>query len=205
MRALPPPLNVTRPPPASTDSSVKTMVEVTVMVTGAAPQSKTMVPPAVAAARSAASVQLAAVPVPTTRSAFSVGASGRRSQTDGGEPPLPAFPAEPDTPPPDELPPVAAVPPPEVSPPVARPPPPEDFPPVAVPAAPPLAPLPPVPPGDVPSPSSVLDDSESEQPQASTTRAQAIRRIASDCLTAESTWADFVAQRSMIAVKRNVS
>jgi hypothetical protein len=42
------------------------MVEVTVIVTGSGPQSKTMVPPAVAAVRSADSVQLAGVPSPMT-------------------------------------------------------------------------------------------------------------------------------------------
>jgi hypothetical protein len=104
------------------------------------------------------------------------------------------LPAEPEAPP-DEAPPVADVPP-EEFPPVADPPPPEDFPPVAEPAAPPLAPLPPVPPGDVPPPSSVLEASVSEQPQATTTRAQAMRRMASKYPTD---------QRSMIAVKRSVS
>src|SRR5688500_11654839 len=66
MREVPPPLSVTRPPPSSTDSSVNVIAEVTVMVIGSGPQSNVMVPPAVAAAWSAAAVQLAGVPSPTT-------------------------------------------------------------------------------------------------------------------------------------------
>jgi len=63
---VPPPLKVTRPAPSRTVSFVKTMGEETVMVTGALPQRKTIVPPPVAAAWSAAAVQLSGLPSPTT-------------------------------------------------------------------------------------------------------------------------------------------
>src|SRR5580692_2292623 len=68
MRTLPPPSMVTRLPPSMTVSRVvgSSMVAVTVMVAGAAPQSKVTTPPLVSAADSRASVQDAAVPVPTT-------------------------------------------------------------------------------------------------------------------------------------------
>ena len=65
MREVPPPLSVTRPPPSSTVSFVNAICAVTVIVTGALPHAKTIVPPPVAACWSAASVQLAAVPSPT--------------------------------------------------------------------------------------------------------------------------------------------
>src|SRR5688572_332677 len=146
MRALPPPLNVTSPPPSSTDSSVNTMVDVTVIVTGSEPQSKVMVPPALAAVRSASSVQLPIVPSPTTCSAVvtATGASG--SHVAGGAPPSPPLapsPPDPEALPPLETPPLPAAPEPE-RPPLGEPPeldPPALDPPLLVP---PVGPAPPV-------------------------------------------------------------
>src|SRR5690349_2690665 len=78
MRRSPPPLSVTRPPPSSTTSgpwSLRTLaVAFMAIVTGAGPQSKVITPPAATAATTAADVQLAGVPLPTTR-------SGRRVST----------------------------------------------------------------------------------------------------------------------------
>src|SRR5688572_26125388 len=72
MRRLPSPLSVTRPPPSSTmrgPLALRTFaVAAIVMVTGAGPQSNVITPPAATAATTAADVQLAAVPLPTTRS-----------------------------------------------------------------------------------------------------------------------------------------
>src|SRR4051794_8817087 len=71
MRRLPPPLRVTRPPPSSTilgPLALRTFaVADIVIVTGAGPQAKLMMPPAATAATTAAEVQLPGVPVPTTR------------------------------------------------------------------------------------------------------------------------------------------
>src|SRR6185295_9787172 len=66
MRVLPPPLRVTLPPPSITVSTLTSCCLVTVMVTGAAPQSKVTTPPFASAAASAASVQSEAEPLPTT-------------------------------------------------------------------------------------------------------------------------------------------
>ena len=66
MREAPPPLSVTVPPPSMVVSLATGTSEATVIVTGSGPQSKVITPPAATAARNAASVQLAAVPVPTT-------------------------------------------------------------------------------------------------------------------------------------------
>src|SRR4051812_33042006 len=69
MRAFPPPLSVTLLPPSMTTGPVllKTFaVVVSVIVAGAAPQSKVMTPPFATAATNASAVQLAGVPVPTT-------------------------------------------------------------------------------------------------------------------------------------------
>ncbi len=65
------------PPPSMTVSlSVgSSMVPVTVMVAGAAPQSKVTVPPAVSAAESSASVHEEGVPVPTTAVGWLVSAA----------------------------------------------------------------------------------------------------------------------------------
>src|SRR5947207_9590843 len=64
----PPPSSVIRRPPSITvflvDGTLS--VAVTRIFTGAAPQLNVMIPPAVTAVCSAANVQLAAVPVPTT-------------------------------------------------------------------------------------------------------------------------------------------
>src|SRR3954463_15863509 len=70
MRCLPPPLSVTRPPPSRTtfDTVLRTLaVAVMVIVTGASPQANVMIPPAATALMTAAEVQLAGVPLPTTR------------------------------------------------------------------------------------------------------------------------------------------
>src|SRR5262245_52606481 len=66
MRVVPPPLRVTRSPPSSTASRSNRIVEVTGIVTGDAPHANTIVPPAAAAERSTASVQLPGVPSPIT-------------------------------------------------------------------------------------------------------------------------------------------
>ena len=65
MREVPPPLRVTVPPPSRIVSFLKTMGELTVIVTGEAPQLKTIVPPTSAAAWRNAWVQVSAVPKPT--------------------------------------------------------------------------------------------------------------------------------------------
>src|SRR6185312_10168911 len=66
IRVAPPPERVTVPPPSIVVSLATGISAVTVMVTGSAPQRKVTMPPAATALRSAASVQLAAVPSPTT-------------------------------------------------------------------------------------------------------------------------------------------
>src|SRR5262245_34936788 len=84
MRDVPPPSSVTVPPPSSTVSSVKTIWDVTGMVTGRAPHEKTTTPPAAAALRSAASVQLAGVPSPTVAVGCATSASAGAVQRAGG-------------------------------------------------------------------------------------------------------------------------
>ena len=72
---LPPPLSVTRPPPSSTTwwlVFLTLAVAVMVMVTGAAPQLKVMMPPCATALITAAEVQPAGVPVPMTWSGWPV-------------------------------------------------------------------------------------------------------------------------------------
>src|ERR1043165_2504478 len=76
MRDVPPPLSVTVPPPSITVSFAVEICDVTVIVTGAAPQLKTTVPPPATAVRSAASVQLAAEPSPTVVVGADVSTSG---------------------------------------------------------------------------------------------------------------------------------
>ena len=78
------PLSVTVPPPSSTVSFVTVIGDVTVIVTGALPQSKTIVPPPLAACCSAACVQLAAVPSPTVAVGLETSARGGRSQSATG-------------------------------------------------------------------------------------------------------------------------
>ena len=66
---MPPPLSVTRPPPASTICWLvltTLAVAVIVMVTGFGPQLKVMMPPLATALTTAAEVQLAGVPLPMT-------------------------------------------------------------------------------------------------------------------------------------------
>src|SRR4051812_8097756 len=70
IRRLPPPLSVTRPPPSSTTGVVRLCtlaVADIVIVTGAGPQLKVMMPPAATAFTTAEEVQLAAVPLPIVR------------------------------------------------------------------------------------------------------------------------------------------
>ena len=65
-----PPLSVTLPPPSRTTCELvftTLAVACMVMVTGAGPQEKVMMPPAATAATTAADVQLAGVPLPMTR------------------------------------------------------------------------------------------------------------------------------------------
>src|SRR4051812_26536151 len=70
MRRLPAPLSVTRPPPSRTtrEEVLTTIaVAVSVVVTGFLPQRNRLRPPWARAATTAAEVQLAGVPLPTTR------------------------------------------------------------------------------------------------------------------------------------------
>ena len=86
MRVFLPPLRVTSLPPSMVVSLATGSSEVTVMVTGAAPQSKVTMPPVATAARRADSVQLAAVPPPTTVVGLetSTGFAGRLQVAGGG-------------------------------------------------------------------------------------------------------------------------
>src|SRR5450756_477315 len=75
MRRSPPPLRVTRPPPSSTTGPLAfatLAVAVMVMVPGAAPQSKVMIPPPATASTTAWEVQLSALPSPITRVGWEV-------------------------------------------------------------------------------------------------------------------------------------
>src|SRR5665213_3598092 len=70
MRCSPPPLSVTSPPPSRTTRAlVFTTLAVAriLIVTGLGPHANVMTPPERTAATTAAEVQLAAVPRPTTR------------------------------------------------------------------------------------------------------------------------------------------
>src|SRR5690349_1375134 len=95
MRRLPPPLRVTRPPPSSTTAgpwSLRTLaVAFMVIVTGAGPQSKVITPPAATAATTAADVQLAGVPRPTTRSGLRVSSARAAAGTAAAPPGLPGL------------------------------------------------------------------------------------------------------------------
>ena len=66
---VPPPLSVMRLPPSMLVSTAMIFWLVTVIVTGLVPQLKVTLPPPARAASNADSVQLPAVPVPTTASA----------------------------------------------------------------------------------------------------------------------------------------
>src|SRR3954447_1665486 len=73
MRFVPPPERVTVPPPSSTSFAVLLLilrVWLSVIVTGFAPQLKVTTPPAATAETTAAEVQLAAGPLPTTWSGW---------------------------------------------------------------------------------------------------------------------------------------
>jgi hypothetical protein len=146
------------------------MVSVTVMVAGSAPQSNVMVPPTVAAARSASSVQLPGVPSPTTWSGLDVATGAIASHVAGGAPPVPALPEVPALPAVPEAPALPDAPLEPEAPPLAGEPP-FWFPPVS-------APVPEVPPLLVPPPSSPLappapsfEDELPESAHATTTRA----------------------------------
>jgi hypothetical protein len=94
MRRLPPPLSVTRPPPSSTTSpwSLRTLaVAFIAMVTGAGPQSKVITRPAATAVTTAADVQLAGVPLPTTRSGLPVSAALASAGTEAAPSGLPGL------------------------------------------------------------------------------------------------------------------
>src|SRR5690349_12195016 len=95
MRRLPPPLSVTRPPPSSTTSgpwSLRTLaVAFMAIVTGAGPQSKVITPPAATAVTTAADVQLAGVPLPTTRSGRRVSTARASAGTEAPPPGLPGL------------------------------------------------------------------------------------------------------------------
>ena len=70
MRRRPAPLNVTNPPPSMTTRGLvftTFAVALILIVTGSGPQANRMIPPAATAATTAAEVQLAGVPRPTTR------------------------------------------------------------------------------------------------------------------------------------------
>jgi hypothetical protein len=69
IRRFPPPLRVTRPPPSNATRRRVLMtlaVLVITMVTGLRPQMKVMMPPAATSRTTAADVQLAGLPFPTT-------------------------------------------------------------------------------------------------------------------------------------------
>ena len=126
MRVVPPPSSVIRLPPSITVFLLmgRLSVSVTWMVTLPPPQSKVITPPAAAAVRSAANVQLDAVPVPTTVVGLDVSAGWPLAGTPALHDPLglPAPPVEDDEPPfpppgpPPPLPPGAGDPPPEPQP-----------------------------------------------------------------------------------------
>src|SRR5262245_9469781 len=96
MRVLPPPSSVTLFPPSITVSALMAFSDVTVMVTGAAPQSNVITPPFASAASRAASVQLPGVPSPTTAFGADVSAAWMGSGHVGGgglgAPPSPPVP-----------------------------------------------------------------------------------------------------------------
>src|ERR1019366_5975187 len=75
MRCRPSPLSVTSPPPSRTTCGLVFMtlaVVVILIVTGLGPHENRMIPPDRTAATTAAEVQLAAVPRPTTRLGWDV-------------------------------------------------------------------------------------------------------------------------------------
>src|ERR1035437_7833533 len=88
MRCRPSPLSVPSPPPSRTPCGLVFMtlaVVVILIVTGLGPHENRMIPPARTAATTAAEVQLAAVPRPTTRLGWDVPA-GRPAAGTGTEP-----------------------------------------------------------------------------------------------------------------------
>src|ERR1700683_932585 len=95
MRRRPPPLNVTSPPPSRTTCGLVFMTLAVVLitiVTGTGPHEKRMIPPARTAATTAAEVQLAAVPCPTTRVGFDVSTGRAPSGTRTGRTPATGVP-----------------------------------------------------------------------------------------------------------------
>src|SRR5208283_41265 len=162
MREVPPPLSVTWPAPSMVVSLPTGTSEVTLMVTGAEPQLNVTMPPLATADRKAASVQLTALPLPTTVVGLDVstGLAGTTQVAAGGgglwSPPLPAAPPAASVPP---VPPTPVAPPLPLIPPAASP-----APPIATsgcaPGASgtPASPLPPLPPNPLlpPAPKAVL-------------------------------------------------
>src|SRR5438105_1136372 len=74
IRVVLPPLNVTLSPPSMTVFLVMGTSDARVIVAGSLPQLNVTTPPVATAARNAESVQLAAVPLPTTVVGFEVSA-----------------------------------------------------------------------------------------------------------------------------------
>ena len=88
IRRRPSPLSVTSPPPSSTTRALVFLtlaVAFIRIVTGRGPHEKRMIPPARTAATTAADVQLAGVPCPTTRSGCAV-STGPAAGRDGHDP-----------------------------------------------------------------------------------------------------------------------
>src|ERR1700759_5653269 len=93
MRVVPPPLRVTLPPPSSTTwwlVFTTLAVAVMVIVTGLGPQSKVIRPPAATACTTAAEVQPAGLPLPTTWSGRLVSTAWAAAGTAAFPPGLPA-------------------------------------------------------------------------------------------------------------------
>src|ERR1700692_4807055 len=87
MRRRPSPLSVTSPPPSRTTCGlvfITFAVVLILIVTGLGPHENRMMPPARTAATTAAEVQLAAVPRPTTRLGWDV-STGRPAAGTGTE------------------------------------------------------------------------------------------------------------------------
>src|SRR4029453_5033645 len=97
MRRWPPPLRVTLPPPSITISGPVSLrilaVAVSVIVTGAGPQSNVMIPPAATASTTAPEVQPAGLPSPITWSGCEVSTARASAGTPAPPPGFPAGPA----------------------------------------------------------------------------------------------------------------
>src|SRR3954447_21341602 len=95
MRRLPAPLSVTLPPPSSTILGPLALrifaVAVSTIVTGSGPHENVITPPAATARTTAADVQLAAVPCPTTRVGWDVSTARPSGGTGAWPSGLPAW------------------------------------------------------------------------------------------------------------------